>query len=395
MEAFQPNINEVENKSQFYTLLTAYIQGDIDRTDVEKLFHAMDELSDEQLHQAIQAILDRPLEEARSEYIQERVAFLHERIMRQVETAQKDNKRHTIGIKRALVGIAATCALFFTVAYFWKETQRNDQQFLTAVDQVKPGTTKATIRIDGREYSLDGSKEGLILSADSLFYTDGTPLSVSKPQHVRISTPYGGQYQLVLADGTKVWMNAGSVLDYSADFGTRDRHIRLEGEAYFEVVRNKQLPFIVEAGHQKVTVLGTAFNINAYPEEKRLQTTLRSGSLKVETPTDQLTLKPNQQTVFDRQRGELRAREVDAESIISWTDGVMDLHGVSLEEGMRIVGRWYDLQVIYANEIPAIQLGGKMSRGVKLSSLLTFLEQNFNIKGEVTTDRKLVIRTIR
>ena len=202
------------------------------------------------------------------------------------------------------------------------------------LEDLDPGSNKASIILDGQEYDLDESKQGLILSQNSISYDDGA-LALDKAlsgKSVKIVTPYGGQYHLSLSDGTKVWLNAGSELSYTGDYGKSNRTINLSGEAYFEVSKNKDLPFIVRNPKQEIQVLGTHFNVNAYPDEVINKTTLREGSLRVSTANGKKLLVPNQQAQFDVQGNSLKTVAVDAEAVIAWKNGIIDLHGLSLQE---------------------------------------------------------------
>ena len=174
----------------------------------------------------------------------------------------------------------------------------------------------------------------------------------------------------------------------SKDFNIKNRTVQLSGEAFFEVKRNANLPFLIQSKAQDIRVLGTVFNVNTYSDEQYARTTLLSGSLKV----NDLLLKPNQQALVNQENKVMRKLSVDAAAVAAWKDGIFDLSGLNFEECMRIIGRWYDLDIEYQGQIPQVDLVGKMSRGVKLSTFLDFLYQNTGVKGELLPNRKLIIK---
>src|SRR5690606_28834510 len=167
-------------------------------------------------------------------------------------------------------------------------------------------------------------------------------------------------------------------------FSSRRRHTSFSRDWSSDVcssdlVKNPDLPFTVEINGQQVEVLGTAFNISAYAEEPMVKTTLQRGSLAVANDDQKLILKPNQQAILDKDAKKIATRDVNAASIVAWKDGIFDFHGMDVEECMRVIARWYQLDIVYKEKVPSVLLGGKMSRGVRLSTFLEFLEANVEI----------------
>lgn len=385
----------MEKNDTTYTLLRSFINNKLERPQLAELFALLEYVDEEQLHNAIQSILDEdePGEEDAG-FIQERVNILRQNIIENIESPEKGEPDRWQSFKRWGLGIAATLVIAFAVGYL---VQQRDNELLSddgygVASTIMPGMNKATITVNGADFQLDTNQRELVLSADGFYYGDGTLLTATDAQRsITVKTPLGGQYQLILADGSKVWLNAGSEMSYTEGFGKADRRLSLQGEAYFEVAKNENIPFIVHVKGQEIRVLGTAFNVNAYSDESLVKTTLQEGSLVVSNDKQKFVLKPNQQAVLDKEANKMATRDVNAVTVIAWKDGIFNFHGMSLEECLRIIARWYKLDVVYTEKIPSILLGGKMSRGVKLSTFLTFLEVNFNIHGEVTADRKLVI----
>src|SRR5690606_38098125 len=209
-----------------------------------------------------------------------------------------------------------------------------------------------------------------------------------------------GQYQITLPDGTHVWLNAASTLSYPTEFSGAVREVTLVGEAYFEVVKDETKPFIVQTANQQTEVLGTSFNINAYDNETVTKTTLLTGSLRV-NPTannqpngQSRILMPNQQSIIDDNGNKITVNEIDPELVSALKNGLFKFHGLSIDESLKQIERWYDIEVVYpGSSKPDGYLGGKMSRGVKLSTFLEFLEKDFNIHSKLQADRKLILYT--
>jgi len=209
----------------------------------------------------------------------------------------------------------------------------------------------------------------------------------------RIQVPYGGQYQLELPDGTKVWLNAGSSLRYPVSFTGHERKVELTGEGYFEVAKNKTMPFRVQTSKQVVEVLGTHFNINAYNDDPSVKTTLLEGSVKVTQNTMGTfkMLKPGQQSVL--KNNELQVKEADTEEAVAWKNGLFLFNDQSLDEIMHQVSRWYDLQIVFDDvSLKTQRFGGSISRFKNVSQLLQVLEStgsvHFKIEGRRLTAMK-------
>lgn len=387
----------MEKNDRTYSLLRTFINSKLEKPELAELFVRLEHVDEAQLHATIQSILDEENSEKEEVgFIRQRVNILHQRILAKIESPEEEERDRWQSFKRWGLGIAATLVIAFTITYLvlQKDSRLLSDDSYGVASTIMPGTNKATITVNGADFQLDTNQAELVLSADGLYYGDGTLLTVADAQQsIAVKTPLGGQYQLTLADGSKVWLNAGSELAYTTGFGKANRMLSLKGEAYFQVRKNEQLPFIVHTHEQAIEVLGTSFNVSAYPEESLVKTTLQEGSLAVSNAIQKLILQPNQQSVLDKDVNKMNVQDVDAASVVAWKDGVFDFHGMSVEDCMRVIARWYALDVVYNEKVPSVLLGGKMSRGVKLSTFLTFLETNFNIHGEVTPERKLIITT--
>jgi transmembrane sensor len=200
-----------------------------------------------------------------------------------------------------------------------------------------------------------------------------------------IETPRGGQYQIRLPDGSKVWLNAASKLIYPVSFNGRgQRVVELSGEAYFEIFKNKLQPFVVKSKNQEVTVLGTHFNINSYTDEPGTKTTLLEGSVRV----NDATLKPGQQATLTN--NQLKIAEVNTDEAIAWKNGLFAYKNTPLQNVMRQIARWYDVDIIYQNnDLPQKLLSGSVSRYDQVSGILKAIESTgtarFKIEGRKIT----------
>jgi len=205
-----------------------------------------------------------------------------------------------------------------------------------------------------------------------------------------LSTPRGGQYQLTLPDGSRVWLNAASSITYPTAFTGDERIVSITGEAYIEVVHNKDQPFRVQAGDQLVEDIGTAFNINAYSDEPVIKTTLVAGKVKVSSGTATRVLSPGQQVQGKGSMLEMVAG-VDVDQVLAWKNGAFSFRNADLPTVMRQLARWYDIEVEYTGPVPAGTFDGEIGRGLTLNQVLQGLAQA-RINYTIVNSHKIVIR---
>ncbi|KAA0993310.1 FecR family protein [Dyadobacter aurulentus] len=251
------------------------------------------------------------------------------------------------------------------------------------VTDIPPGGNRAMLSLsDGRQIVLDSAADGLLGSHGEARFTkigDGAlNVAVSKTSQKAdlhnntLSTPKGGQYQVTLHDGSKVWLNASSSIRFPTVFAENNRIVEISGEAYFEVAKDKNRPFSVRFGTSEVEVLGTSFNIMAYQDEAASKTTLVEGSVKLKNGKEFKKLKPGEQGTI--QAGSpIRTAQVDTEREIAWKNGLFFFRDFGIEEIMRQAARWYNIEVSYEGKIPRRQFTGKVSRNVNISELLNML----------------------
>lgn len=251
------------------------------------------------------------------------------------------------------------------------------------INDVAPGGNRALLTLaDGASFVLDSARTGLLArigsaeitktSEGQLTVNTGNTRSNADFQSNTLSTPKGGQYQLVLPDGSKVWLNASSSIKFPTLFTAAERKVEITGEVYFEVTKDNKRPFKVRFGNSEVEVLGTSFNIMAYPDEKTSKTTLVEGSVRLRSTGSSRMLVPGQQGSISS-NGTIATAAVDTERETAWKQGLFYFRDSGIREIMRDASRWYDIEVVYKGNIPRRQFTGKVSRNVNISELLNML----------------------
>jgi len=304
-----------------------------------------------------------------------------------------------IGVKRArmlatIVAVAAILLLVFTTVFYLFQNDKQQPGVIarqdTAID-VAPGGDKAVLTLaDGTKIVLDTAANGSLAQQGGISVIKlGGQLTYDAENGTKevlyntITTPRGGQYQLELADGSKVWLNAASSLRYPTAFVGKERLVELIGEGYFEVAHNATQPFRVrvnavsgQGGQMEVTVLGTHFNINSYSDEPHAKTTLLEGRVQVKKGDRYIYLNPGQQASVEDGSSAIRvANNVDVEEVVAWKNGLIQFSGADLGVVMRNISRWYNIEVSYSN-IESAHLSGRVSRNLKLSQVITVLQES-------------------
>jgi len=317
------------------------------------------------------------------------------------------------GRKHWLTGAAAIlvfAAFGIKVNTVFNHVQATRQVAATQAADLKPGSNKAVLILaDGSKIVLDSTKRGKIARQQSLAIINiksgeivynaeaaagkpDQPVAVNLLNYNTMETPRGGQYEVVLPDGTRVWLNAASSLKYPVIFAGNKRRVELTGEAYFEVAKNAAKPFIVKTRGQSVEVLGTHFNINSYADEQAVKTTLLEGSVKVNGSTggEIVKLIPGQQAV--NITGKLSViRDADTGEATAWKDGKFIFRDVELKTIMRQLSRWYDVDVVYEGQIATKHYRGRIPRNVPVSQIFEILKTsglNFTING-----REIIVKS--
>jgi transmembrane sensor len=316
------------------------------------------------------------------------------------------DKKVKLWPKLRWVGVAA--ALLITVAagllIYQNQNGQPRNQILAAQD-IAPGKNGATLTLaNGKKINLAETSDGALLKDAGISITktkDGELVyqagaSSSKNQINTLSTSKGETYQVRLPDGTRVWLNAASSLTYASSLTVAGkRNVELNGEAYFEVAKDKTHPFVVQTKGQEVEVLGTHFNVSSYDNALATQTTLLEGSVRVSAGTDAAAvLKPGQQSVL-RDGDRIQVKSVDVNEAVAWKDGYFRFYEVDLETFMNTIARWYDIDVVYEGGIAQykdLAFGGAVSRSKNISEVLKILAQtgkvSYRVEGKKVTISK-------
>lgn len=311
---------------------------------------------------------------------------------------------HILRSSRFRYAAAVVFILMLGAIAFFTLTSRNQaSKGISLTGPVKtdivPGSNKAVLILaDGTTITLDQAAEGhlaqqgnaqVVKSPNGAITYNVKGNSTGEVLMNTMRTPRGGQYQLVLPDGTRVWLNAASSITYPAVFSDNERKIKVSGEVYLEVTKYREKPFIVDVdGKSQIQVLGTHFNIKAYKDEGVISTTLLEGSIKVSNSIGApAVLSPGQQawSAMDQQTPVKVENAADLDQVVAWKNGFFNFNKVDLQTAMRELGRWYDVDIVYEGKIPDIQFLGKIQRSLDLSDLLYGLKRtdvHFRIEGK-------------
>ncbi len=303
---------------------------------------------------------------------------------------QRRKRRFLINMAR----VAAVALPFVIALVLYVGLNREEEQMVrpSLASNILPGTSKAVLTLANGQMIPLGKE-----ATDSTIITDGTQISASgsgvtyasgveseSVVYNKLEIPRGGEFCLTLSDGTRVWLNSETSIQYPVAFGAKERRVFVQGEAYFEVAKDAKKPFTVQFMSSSVTVLGTSFNIRAYPEEKRSQTTLAEGSVRIYSPGSSMLLKPGEQAEMSALSGEMVKQEVEVKNFTSWKDGRFVFEQQPLEDIMRTLERWYDIRVIFKDEgAKRISLSGNMKRYGDFSQVMKMLQMTGDVRFEL------------
>lgn len=349
----------------------------------------------------VEAGLLRDFKAGYAEISDEEIKASCQRISTSVETylAQKSQRQKSARVRRIYLGVATIAAAVSIIVFsWWSYTARQKQRPQNPVATILPenitnaGESGATITLaDGSTIALSDQQSGVVIGDHSLMYEDGTAVETGtsiENRKLSAATAKGQTYNFVLPDGTKVWLNAASEITISQPFGGSKREIDLKGEAYFEVAKHKKAPFTVRSENQTIEVLGTHFNVRAYPDLQS-RTTLLEGRIQIAPTAKKYTvLYPGQEASVSNQQ--ISVKETDADAAVSWVSGLFNFDGRSFKEIMQEVSDWYDLEVVYEGKIPKGTFFGQAYKSDNLATVLRLLE-SAQLQYRITQDRKLVI----
>lgn len=322
------------------------------------------------------------------------------RAFKQRVTGEK-RRLHLRWIRRIAV-VAAVAALPIVFSWFFSiEKEMPVQEAVVVAESIPAGESRAVLVLaDGREIKLQAGdtyavedKTGKVaeVSETGLAYCAGGQEEEETAWHC-LRVPRNGEYMLELADKTKIWLNSESSVRYPVAFRGKERKIYLEGEAYLEVAKREDMPFVVESGQVKVEVLGTSFNFRAYDDEGIVQTTLVDGRVRMSAGGEALVLQPEEQGRVQLRDGAMDKQPVDVRIYTGWKEGRLIFEGQNLDMIMKTLARWYDLEVTFVSEgVKDIVFTGNLRRYDDFGRILSLLELacpvTFEVKGK-TVDVK-------
>lgn len=292
-----------------------------------------------------------------------------------------------------IVAISAVAALILIISFpllNWKTDN------LATMHIVHPGSNKATLTLSsGETIVLENQPNGQLTADKGLriektsdgginYYTLNEQAQKQPSMHL-LNIPKGGQFQLTLSDGTKVWLNSHSSLEYPSCFTGKERRVKLTGEGYFEVVKNSGKSFIVETANQQVEVLGTKFNINAYEDESSTRTTLAEGIVRINTGQRSTLLKPGQQSILTSNN--IAVKSVDTYQVLDWKNGDFNFVNDDLKSIMRKISRWYNIEVVLEEPISKETYVAQISRKKQLNDLLKALQRAGSFKYRIQNNK--------
>jgi transmembrane sensor len=355
------------------------------------------------------------MDETWKEFVEEQNLFSPDQrkeMLRNIIQSNPEKENDTVPITKRfswtrLVAAAVIVLTIGFVAYFLNQNNQQTEivKSKTVSNQfnndIPPGGEKAILTLaDGSTIILDSAKNGLLaqqgntrvmkLQNGQVAFNPDDAKENGKALYNTVSTPRGGQYQIVLPDASKVWLNASSSLRFPISFVGKERRVELTGEAYFEVAENKRMPFKVLANNLQVEVLGTHFNVMCYDDESSMKTTLKEGKLKVTRQTRAVLLIPAQQATFNKAAETLIVNQADVEKELAWKNGMFNFNDENIEAIMRQLSRWYDVDVSFEGEIPQDYYLGIIRRQSDISQVLNMLELAGGVKFKIAKNKVLV-----
>ena len=352
----------------------------------------LDEVSDERLLTAALRAFDQVYGGNRSASL----ARMRRRIAEGVEVSSKEKSEPTRShrLRKWLPYAAAVLTVLTAATYFFFGAQTNQSPKIVnlGTEDIAPGGNRARLTLaDGRTIDLNEAQDGIVISGGDIAYNDGSSIAdISNDEnrgeeisYLTLTTPKGGTYQLTLADGSKVWLNAASTLKYPSRFNGGERIVELEGEGYFEVAKDTKHPFRVRSAGQEVEVLGTEFNVSAYADEAETKTTLVHGQVRLHGAATgaSVTLAPGEQgCIID---GVIDVKQVDTELFTAWKEGFFYFDRLPTRTALAQLARWYCLELIYEGRVTNVNVFAYITRDKPLSAVLRSLEKS-GLKFKIT-----------
>ena len=380
---------EMKNPFEFAKELLRYTRGELSKEEEKEIEQVLSEVKE--MNTLVEELKDKNRIEHEMHVI---AKFDTERALSKLKNRKQVKRR---GILSWIA--AASVVVIGGVSAWILLSQEPDVDNLSVTEKFESGKAIVTLEMaSGLKYRLDtlssvvrnnrvnvafDNNDGVLKIKEQDSLADGATKEIG---YNTVNVPYGGTYTVELCDGTKVYLNSGTTLEFPSRFDGKVRSVILKGEAYFDVARNVSKPFVVEVDEMKVKVLGTSFNVKSYVDEPGVYTTLVEGSVAIlRDGQPEKKIKPGEQAYYNKGVGTLSIAEVDVNEFTSWKDGLFYFKDIALEEILRIVSRWYDLEVFYMNQgAKSVIYSGKLPMYSSVEDVL----RKFEISGDVRFELK-------
>ncbi|WP_209865365.1 FecR domain-containing protein [Chitinophaga sp. OAE865] len=386
-------------KNNIYHLIEKYLDGTITPEEEETLMAWYQDHNETEVEWLSENVYEE--EEVRARML----LHLQQQINVPVTRRNAAKQRWYYITAAACIAVILGLAGFF---YYQQQQQPTQQPAIAkAVNAIVPGSNKAILMLgNGDKVVLEDAENGVIsqqgkaavnkTDSGSLLYNTLSGNMGGDVVYNTLVTPYGGQYRITLQDGTNIWLNAGSSLRFPASFPGNERNVTLTGEAYFEVAKDKSRPFYVtvngaSGAPMTVRVLGTHFNINAYPDEQQHIVTLLEGSVKVGCGKADALLAPGKEAILNRASGKINVKEGDTEAAIAWKNGYFLFDNEKIESIMKQISRWYNVEVSYQGDVSGKAIGGSLPRSKNVTEVLSMLELTGTVHFKIEGRRIIVM----
>ncbi|NIG55764.1 FecR family protein [Chitinophaga sp. Cy-1792] len=391
----------MKQQQAFKTLLDKYLAGNLCAAEKEQL-EAL--LASDEYWDSLEALIDNDWEKlpATTDAESPLGKVIYNRIQAQALSGRRSLYPVFFITRKwwAAASVAAVLTVTATLYYYHGKTAHPKSDLAQVLqNDVAPGGDKAILTLaNGEKVILDSSKQGVILSQSGIIVqkngTGQVVYQVSGKQDApvefnTITTPPGGQFVVVLPDGSRVWLNSCSSLHFPTDFREPQRSVDLKGEAYFEVADNASKPFHVTVNEIDIKVLGTRFNVMAYTDEENIRTTLLQGAVQLWNNNTPLLLKPGEEGRYNRNQATMVAMAGNEEDALAWKNGYFSFEHADLKSITRQLARWYDLEIVYEGNLPEQRFMGMISRNGPLSGALNVL-RGMGVRSRLE-GKKLVI----
>ena len=320
--------------------------------------------------------------------------------IKQAPVVSINRRKWWVSVAAAAITILLAAGLYYVLNPFQQKKLAKTAVNKNPLNDVAPGTNKAVLTLaDGTTIVLDDASNGnlaqqgntKVIKLNGKLDYKASGSSASEILYNTISTPRGGQYQIELPDGSQVWLNAASSLRFPTAFAGKERKVEISGEAYFEITKNKSMPFVVKINEAEVQVLGTHFNVMAYNDEAAVKTTLLEGSVKFKSSDNTSTLIPGQQSQLTKD-GKVKVVDgVDVDKVVAWKNGAFNFHGEDMDAIGRQLARWYDVEVVNNSKIEGLFYAEDIPKNIKLSEVLKMLQLTGEVSFKVEGRRIIVM----